>query len=150
MIDRYASDLLNCAIENSRLEELYTYSLILTQRTDISDLSRIPHELIYLSEIISANDMKEVLLKFIGKSREYFGLLNVSIFSAVPLAYTQLTEIENKLVSAFDKQVSMVNTVDPSLLGGIRIIAGNIVIDTTIKKALEDIKKSVYRRVYLK
>jgi F0F1-type ATP synthase delta subunit len=148
--DRYASDLLNYAIENNRLEELYTYSLILTQRTETSALSRVPDEFVYIAKTVSSTELKEVLNKFVDKSRDYFGLLNVSIYSAAPLEYTQLTEIEDKLMSAFDKHVSMVNIIDPSLLGGIKIIAGNVVIDTTIKKALEDIKKSIYRRVYLK
>jgi ATP synthase F1 delta subunit len=148
--DRYASDLLSYAIDNNRLEELYTYSLMLTQRANLPDASRIPQEIMYLAGVNSTAEMKDILFKFIDLSRDYFGLLNVSIYSAAPLEYTQLTEIENKLMSAFDKHVSMVNIIDPSLLGGIKIIAGNVVIDTTIKKALDDIKKGVYRRVYLK
>jgi len=76
--------------------------------------------------------------------------LDVKVFSAVALSSEQRSRLENKLQRMFNKQIEMTVKVDPSLLGGLRIIAGFTVIDNTIKNRLAEMKKSIYRGVFVK
>ncbi|MCL1805881.1 MAG: ATP synthase F1 subunit delta [Clostridiales bacterium] len=76
--------------------------------------------------------------------------LDVKVFSAVALSAEQQARLESKLHRMFEKQIDMTVKVDPSLLGGLRIIAGHTVIDNTIKNRLAEMKKSIYRGVFFK
>ena len=76
--------------------------------------------------------------------------LDVKVFSAVTLSQEQRLRLESKLEKMFGKKISMSFRVDPSLLGGLRIIAEHTVIDNTIKTRLADMKKNIYRGVFFK
>jgi F-type H+-transporting ATPase subunit delta len=77
-------------------------------------------------------------------------LVPVEVISAVPLTEQQLYDIEVRLIRMTRKQLDIRTTVDPSLLGGLRIIVDNTVIDQSIKRKLSDLKKAVYEGVYLR
>ncbi|MDR0469021.1 MAG: ATP synthase F1 subunit delta [Peptococcaceae bacterium] len=74
--------------------------------------------------------------------------LGVKVYSAVTLSAEQQAKLESKMEKMFDRKISMTVRVDPSLLGGLRIIAGHTVIDNTIKTRLADMKKNIYRGVF--
>lgn len=149
MSNRYAGDLLKYAKEKNQLEEIYMSALILTQRTDWSEIPDIPGGLAEFLQLVPQTDTMTVLSKFIEIARGDLGLLDVTVISAVQLTSWQMKDIEKKLVRIFNKRIHMVTKVDSSLLGGLRIIAGYTVIDNTIKKKLIDMKKNIYKGVYL-
>ena len=149
LIDRYAADLLEYGKELNELEDFYTYAFILMNKIGVG-ITHIPENLDSFLRIVPAKDFKSVLNKFIDMCREHWKILDVKVFSAIPLTPAQWADIENKLIGTFNKQVNMVVTVDPSLLGGLRIIAGYTVIDNSIKKRLAEMKKSMYKGVYFK
>ena len=74
-------------------------------------------------------------------------LADAEVFSAVPLTQDQLEKLVKKLTGIFNKQLDIKTNVDPSLLGGIKVIVGNTVMDDTIKRKLKDIKKNIYDKV---
>ena len=96
------------------------------------------------------SDIEPVLRKFEQFARKKLNLLDVTVYTAVPLSEPQQKELEQKLIGQFGNHISMVIKIDESLLGGLRIVAGHSVIDNTIKKRLADMKKNVYRGVYFK
>jgi hypothetical protein len=161
LIDRYVADLLAYAEENDHLESFYTYAAVIIH-SGIDEETSIPDEFYDFLKILSpqearnANrveitaDTEAVLVKFIEIAREHLGLLDVKVFSAVQLTVAQRVKIEQKLVSIFGKEISMILKVDPLLIGGLRVIVGNIVFDNTIKTRLTEMKKNVYKEVYLK
>jgi F-type H+-transporting ATPase subunit delta len=147
LIDRYVADLLTYAEENSQLENFYTYATIIMRG---SESDSMPDELFSFLELLSPEDSEAVLVKFIEIAREHLGLLDVKVYSAVQLTVAQRAKIEKKIVDIFGKEISMILRVDPSLIGGLRVIVGNAVFDNTIKTRLADMKKNVYKEVYLK
>ena len=149
LIDRYAADMLEYGKELNELEDFYTYAFILMNKIG-AGITHIPEKLDSFLQIVPAKDVKPVLNKFLDMCREHWKILDVKVFSAMPLTATQRDDIEKKLVSTFNKQVNMAVKVDPSLLGGLRIIAGYTVMDNTIKKKLAEMKKSMYKGVYFK
>ena len=147
LIDRYVTDLFDYAVENNRLESYYTYATLITHGSSGSDM---PDELNSFLELLSPEDTEAVLVKFIDIAREQLGFLDVKIYSAVQLTVAQRARIEKTLVNIFGKEISMILKVDPSLIGGLRVIVGNTVLDNTIKTRLAEMKKNVYKEVYLR
>ena len=76
--------------------------------------------------------------------------LDVKVFSAINLSPSQRSRLESKLERVFDRKINMILRVDPSLLGGLRIVAEHTVIDNTIKTRIADMKKNIYRGVFFK
>ena len=150
LIDRYVNDLVNYAVEQKQMERYYTYALILIRGTISDGMDQLPDELSSFLNLLSPADAEAVLYKFIDIAREHLELLDVKIFSAVPLTMIQRVAIENKLVDIFGKKICVVAKVEPSLLGGLRIVVGHVVLDNTIKKRLAEMKKNVYKGVRLK
>jgi len=86
------------------------------------------------------------LLKYAAEQNQ----LDVRVSSAVQLSDEQETRLANKLAKEFNKEINMTLNVDPSLLGGLRIVAGHTVIDNSIKTRIADMKKNIYRGVFFK
>ncbi len=67
------------------------------------------------------------------------GVLQAEIISAVALADAESKEIIQKLEARFDKKIEVQNSVDPDLLGGMKIIVGDTVIDTSVQSQLQNL-----------
>ena len=65
------------------------------------------------------------------------------VVSAVKLSDAQLLKLKDSLSKNLNKQVDISNIVDPALIGGLYIQVDGCVIDRSIKKQIQDIKKSV-------
>ena len=147
LIDRYVADLFDYAVENNHLESYFTYATVMMRGSGGSDM---PDELNSFLELLSPEDTEAVLIKFIDIARERLGLLDVKVYSAVHLTVAQRIKIEQTLMGIFGKEISMIVKVDASLIGGLRVIVGNTVLDNTIKTRLSEMKKNVYKEVYLR
>jgi len=155
LIDRYVTDLVNYATENNQLEKFYEYAVLLTHESEDGvegeSMKQVSDEFASFLKLLSPIDAHAVLSKFIDIpiSPEHLKLLDVKVFSAVPLTDVQRANIEKKLTEMFNKEISMTMKVDPSLIGGLRVIAGHIVLDNTIKKGLAEMKKSAYKSLHV-
>lgn len=99
-----------------------------------------------LSVIFVKNREKElisILDSFLGKVIDYKGIVYATVESAVPLKSEKLNEIKQKLSKKLNKQVEVKVKTVPELIGGIRISVGGYVIDNTVKKRIENIKKAL-------
>ncbi|WP_018152616.1 F0F1 ATP synthase subunit delta [Leeia oryzae] len=63
--------------------------------------------------------------------------VDASIVSAYPLTDAQLGELNAQLVKRFDRQIRAQVTVDPELLGGVKITVGDVVIDASVRGKLQ-------------
>ncbi|MDR1438593.1 MAG: F0F1 ATP synthase subunit delta [Clostridiales bacterium] len=91
-----------------------------------------------------------VLDRFLDLARGRLNLVDVEVISAVPLTPMQQHALEVKLIRAFRKRASITLSVDPSLIGGLRVIANDMVFDGSIKRKLSDMKSSIYRAAYFR
>jgi len=73
---------------------------------------------------------------------------SVEVITAVPLTVRQLQQIEVRLIRMLKSHVNLKLTVDPDLLGGVRIVTDRIVIDDSIKRKLFDMKQSITEKVF--
>jgi F0F1-type ATP synthase delta subunit len=155
LIDRYVKDLFDYAIENNQIENYLKYAEMIIHGNDVdSDGMRLlPDEIYSFLELLpDPSDASAVISKFFDMACGHLGLLDVKIFSAVQLSFMQEVAIRNKLVEMFGQAISPpIKIVDKSLIGGLRISVGqHTVIDNTVRTGLAEMKKNVYKEVYLK
>jgi len=78
---------------------------------------------------------------FIGLAKEYRGVCSARVYSAVALSGEQLSALKTQLASKTGRQVEMEAYVDPTLIGGLLIKANGMVLDNTVKKQLQTLRK---------
>ena len=145
---RYANALFEYAQERG-LEVIYRQAL-LAAVNHYSEPEDFHPEICEFLKEIPKDEIEPVLYRFLDLARTEMNLLPVEIITAVELRQEQLAALEHKLILMFRKQLDITLTVDPSILGGLRVIAGDTVLDDTIKRKLSDMKAGVYRGVYFK
>ncbi len=85
-------------------------------------------------------DMLEI---FVKKAEEYKGVETAVVTSAKPLSEGQIESIKEKLSKNLNKQIFIQAEVDESLLGGVCVKVAGHIIDGSIKKQLDDLKKQL-------
>lgn len=84
-----------------------------------------------------------ILSVFTEKVRVYKRITTAYVASAKPLSDNQLNEIKLKLSQNLNKQVIIETSIEPELIGGVRILVDGHVIDGTIKKQINELKKQL-------
>jgi F-type H+-transporting ATPase subunit delta len=70
-------------------------------------------------------------------------LLPVSVTSAVELDEGIVEEIGKEIEEQTGRRVELSASVDPDVLGGLRLQVGNMVLDATVRNRLEQLRKQV-------
>lgn len=65
------------------------------------------------------------------------GVARASIASAFPLSDGELSELRRALERRFGKKIETTVSIDPSLIGGAKIVVGDTVIDASVRAELE-------------
>ena len=68
------------------------------------------------------------------------GVADAQIFSAFPIDAAQLAEVVGTLEKRFGRKLEAHVSLEPSLIGGIRVVVGDEVLDTSVKARLERMK----------
>jgi len=87
--------------------------------------------------------IEAALQEFAGLAREHKGIISARVYTAVELSEAQLTELRRQLSNKTGKQAEIEAAADPSLIGGLLIKVGGVMLDSTIKNHLRRIRKSV-------
>ena len=80
---------------------------------------------------------------FVELTKEHMGIVDARVHSATVLSKEQIELLRSKLSTVLGKQVEIETIVDPSLIGGLLIKAGSVIIDNTIKKHLRVLKNQL-------
>ena len=67
-------------------------------------------------------------------------IIEGTVISAIALTEKQVKELEEKLSKKYNKNVTLENEVDQSILGGVLVRLGNTQIDGSVKTRLNNIK----------
>lgn len=168
---RYAEALFQIGEEENKTDNLYKelkeVSSLITTNNDLNNVMKSPlvskTEKIQLIDVLFAgkvdNDLKNFLKVLIEKGRmtsikaietTYKGLLNEKnniiegyVISAVPMNNEKIKELEIELSKKYNKNVTLENKVDKSILGGVLVRIGNTEIDGTIKTRLNGLKNQL-------
>jgi F-type H+-transporting ATPase subunit delta len=78
----------------------------------------------------------EIRVQYEALRREHEGVLEAEIESGQPLADEQLAQLVTHLEARYKRKVRARVKVDPDLIGGVRIVLGDKVIDATVRGKL--------------
>jgi F-type H+-transporting ATPase subunit delta len=82
----------------------------------------------------------EVARQFQALINARSGVSDAIVHSAFELSPQQLDEVKGVLEQRFGRKLNATVTVDSSLIGGIRVVVGDEVLDTSVKARLEQMK----------
>ncbi len=102
----------------------------------------------FISVIFEKNRQKELPLifdEFTEMVLESKGIVTAHVESAYPLSDKQKDEIKTILSGNLNKQVIVESGIDKSLIGGLKITVDGHVIDGTIRKNIDDMKKMLLK-----
>ena len=92
-------------------------------------------------QVLVANDrlgvVPAVRTLFEGLKREQEGVLEAQITSAFALDDEQQSALVRRLEAKYQRKVSAQVSVDPQLIGGVKIVVGDKVLDATVRGKLD-------------
>jgi len=167
--DRYSLALYELASENNVLSKVEDQSSsilnLISKSKDFSNLIKDPtnsrEDFLKVIDIISNNNKFENLFKnflfFLITKRRFFyieqilnsfietcskkrGELKAELKSAKELSDNEITKITDELTKNFSSKIKLNYTHDKSLIGGLVVQVGSIMVDASIKNKLQQIK----------
>ncbi len=85
-----------------------------------------------------------ILTLFENHKKEYEKTVDVDLTSAIELSDHQLTEFAGKLTGKLGRKVNINCEIDPQVMGGLIIRAGDLVIDASIRGKLNELADSLF------
>ncbi len=87
--------------------------------------------------------LPELAAQYEALRAEVENMIDVEVVSALPLSAQQQATLSAALAKRFKRQVRITETVDPTLVGGAVVRAGDLVIDGSLKGRLERLEQQV-------
>ena len=91
------------------------------------------------------SSLKSIELTFKELLNDKHNIIEGTVISAIALTEKQVKELEEKLSKKYNKNVTLENEVDQSILGGVLVRLGNTQIDGSVKTRLNNIKDNLLK-----
>jgi F-type H+-transporting ATPase subunit delta len=114
--------------------------------TNVANVSLSPKVVNLLSTVIENGRLvalAEIAAQFRAHVNASTGVFDAKIFSAFALDAAQLADAVATLEKRFGRKLNATVEVDESLIGGIRVVVGDEVLDTSVKARLEQMKTAL-------
>lgn len=90
--------------------------------------------------------LEDVIDDFEGLLNEARNAVAAEVVTAVPLKSDLLDEFELQVARLTGKNVRLENVVDPRVVGGVRLVVGDRVVDGTLSAKLGEIRREIIAR----
>jgi F-type H+-transporting ATPase subunit delta len=84
--------------------------------------------------------LPEIAAQFHALKNARSGVADAKVYSAFPIEPAQLAELAATLEKRFGRKLQPTVELDPELIGGVRVVVGDEVLDTSVKARLERMK----------
>jgi len=84
--------------------------------------------------------LPEIASQFRSLKNAAAGTTDATVFSAFPMDEQAVADVADVLQKRFGRKLGVQVELDPSLIGGIRAVVGDEVLDTSVKARLEQMK----------
>lgn len=154
IVEEYATALLRMAVHHNCVEQIFGQATQWLSRnanqTDATNESEVPEGaladfLAYLKQKDRQDCTDGILRRFLELAQNYIGVVKVEVISAAPLSQERLDDLQHRLIRRSGKRVQITHRVDTSLIAGLRLIADGVVMDTSVKRQLADIREKLYK-----
>lgn len=154
IVEEYATALLRMAVHHRSVEQTFGQA---TQwlsrnagRTGPVDDPEVPAGVLadflsYLKQKDRQDCTEGILRRYLELALDHIGVVKVEVVSAAPLSQERLDDLQQRLIRRSGKRVQITHRVDPSLIAGIRLIADGVVMDTSVKRQLADMREKLYK-----
>lgn len=169
---RYASGLYSIALEQNKVnvwqEEIKTIHKLLLENREFLDVlssaflplnekeemldktfKSVDHNIVNLLKLLVKNHRQryilDTLLAYNSMANELRGVKEGLIYSTYRLDDKSLNKITNKIKEVEQCDVDLINIVDPTLIGGVRVVIDGHIYDGSIKSYLEKLKTSLLK-----
>lgn len=169
---RYSEAIYDLAVEENCLQEMYdSYILVTNVFKENSDLIEIlshpevvvdekvdivkdvfksinKHLLNFICILIEKDRLREIYTVFEDFEVLYnvhFNIAVANVYSVDLLSEEQISLLKTKLEKKLDRDVKINNTVDKSLIGGMKIMIDNHVMDYSIKTKINDLSEDLHK-----
>lgn len=87
--------------------------------------------------------LPEIATQFRALANARSGVSDATVYSAFPLDAAQLNDVVAALEKRFGRKLNATVVLEPELIGGIRVVVGDEVLDTSVKARLEQMKMAL-------
>ena len=84
--------------------------------------------------------LPEIAAQFRALKNAQSGSSDAVVYSAFPIDQAALADVANTLEKRFARKLNVSVALQPELIGGIRVVVGDEVLDTSVKARLEQMK----------
>ena len=89
------------------------------------------------------NALPEIAVQFRALKNAKGGWSDGVVYSAFPIEAVDLAQVAQSLEKRFGRKLNVSVQIDPELIGGIRVVVGDEVLDTSVKARLEQMKAAL-------
>lgn len=89
--------------------------------------------------------LKEILTCFEDLCNDMLGYQKAEVISARPLSEEDLQRIQNTLEKSTGKKIILRNTIEPSLIAGIKVKVGSKITDISMKSRIDQMKEALLK-----
>ncbi|MDR1515847.1 MAG: F0F1 ATP synthase subunit delta [Synergistaceae bacterium] len=143
----YARGLLEYAESLNMLPILYEEASGILDGREVTKMGPGTDALIRFMRAVSRGNRKSVLKKFAAAAHDKLGITDVEVTAPSPLSPEQLSVLSDGLRRSLKKNPVLSVRLDDSLLGGVRVIAGNRMIDYSIKQKISRLRGILHEKV---
>lgn len=84
--------------------------------------------------------LPEIASQFQALANAGAGVSDATVYTAFPIDAAQLPDVVATLEKRFARKLNVIVQLEPSLIGGIRVVVGDEVMDTSVKARLEQMR----------
>ncbi len=99
--------------------------------------------------VLAANrrlgELFPVITAFNARYDAFKGVVNAEVVSAVPLSAPQLDDLKKTLAKTLGQSAEISTSVDPAILGGLKVRVGSRLFDASLKTKLDSLKFALKR-----
>lgn len=125
--------------DNPKVESKQVFELITSVvKTPVSDAAKnLLHTVIHNGRLAA---LPEIATQFHALVNASSGVSDAVIHSAFAIEPVQLAEVVASLEARFKRKLNASVVIEPELIGGIRVVVGDEVLDTSVKARLEQMR----------
>ena len=120
-----------------------THQQVFDVVSDVAKVQLPPAAINFLRAVIENGRLAAlpaIATQFRALNNAQSGSSDAVVYSAFPIAASSLGDVSSALEKRFGRKLNMTVQEDPSLIGGIRVVVGDEVLDTSVKARLEQMK----------